>query len=99
MLNAKLHEQQEAYNSKSAYTAFCKIIPNSFGKHTYAYHYLKLRFYFEHWLILENIHRVTGLRQSRWLAPYIARNSELCVKARNDFEKDFYKLMNNAVYG
>ena len=99
MLSAKQHEQQEAYNTKARSTKFAKLVPNLFAKHNYACHYANLRFYLEHGLILKKIHRVLRFHQSRWLAPYIAKNSELRARARNDFEKEFYKLMNNAVYG
>ena len=38
-------------------------------------------------------------QQSRWLAPYIEKNSTLRAAAKNDFEKEFFKLMNNSIYG
>ena len=43
------------------------------------------------------MHRVIQFKQEAWLNRYIEMNTELKKKAENEFEKGFFKEMNNSV--
>ena len=52
-----------------------------------------------HGLILKEVHRVIQFNQEAWLKPHIGMNTRLRKEAKSEFEKDFFKLMNNSVFG
>ena len=62
-------------------------------------HIRNLKQTLEHDLKLKRVHKVIECYQEAWLKSYIDMNTELRKKTKNDFEKDLYKLMNNAVFG
>ena len=76
-----------------------KLIPNLFDKRKYVIHIRALDQALKHGLILEKIHRAIRFNQSDWMKSYIDFITQLRTQARNNFEKDFHKLMNNAVFG
>ena len=76
-----------------------KLIPNLFDKKKYVIHIRALDQALKHGLVLERIHRAIEFKQSAWMKEYIDFNTKLRTAAKNDFEKDFYNLMNNSVFG
>ena len=76
-----------------------KMIPNLRDKEKYVIHYKNLIQCLDMGLKIKHIHNGIKFVESNWMKPYIDKNTNLRSKAKNNFEKDFYKLMNNSVFG
>ena len=76
-----------------------KLVRNLYDKNNYAVHIRSLKQVLDHGMILKKVHRVIEFTQEVWLKPYKDMKSELSKLTKNDFEKDFLKLMINSVFG
>ncbi|XP_066594468.1 uncharacterized protein [Prorops nasuta] len=76
-----------------------KLLTTLYDKKRYVIHIRMLKTCLKHGLQLDKIHRILQFKQKEWLRVYIELNMELRVKANNDFEKNLYKLMDNAAFG
>ena len=76
-----------------------KLIPNLNDKEKYVIHRENLKLYESLGLKITKIHKGIKFHEEPWLEKYITLNTKLRTKAKNYFEKDFFKLMNHSVFG
>ena len=76
-----------------------ELVCNLHDKNNYVVYIRSLKQALNHGLIFKKVHRLIQFNQEAWLKEYIDMNTKLRKQAKNDFEKDFFKLMNNSVFG
>ena len=76
-----------------------KLVCDLRNKKKYVVHIKSLKQALNHGLKFKKVHRIIEFSQKAWLKPYIDMNTDLRKLAKDDFEKDLFKLMNNAVFG
>jgi len=87
------------YNTESFFDKQSCLVPNLYNKVKYVTHIKSLKLYKQLWLVVTKIHRVLEFQQFPWLKSYTNFNMDKRKAATSDFEKDFFKLMTNSVYG
>ena len=95
----KLHSDMPFLPERMKIDKTQKLVCNLHDKKKYVVHISILKQALDYGLKLKKVHRVIEFNQEAWLKKHIDMNTELRKKASNDFEKDFFKLMNNAVFG
>ena len=76
-----------------------KLVANLQDKTEYVIYIINLKQALNHGLVLTKVYRVIKFNQNAWLKSYIDMNTDVRKKLKNDFEKDFFRLINNAVFG
>ena len=74
-----------------------RLVTNQPCKIEYVIHIRNLKQALNRGLIWKRAHIVIKFNQKAWLKPYTDINTELRKKAKNYFQKDYFKLMNNAL--
>ena len=95
-LNVKLQKDD---STKVKVSKCEKLLLTLNNREKYVVHYRNLKLYLQLGLKLTKVHKVMSFKQDAFLKPYVEFNTKQRALAKNDFEKDFFKLMNNACFG
>ena len=93
-----LHKDLPLLHERKKINKVEKFIFNTKDKGKYVVHIKVLKQALNHGLIFKKVHRIIQFNQKDWLKPYIDMNTKLRKEAKNDFEKYFFKLMNNCFW-
>ena len=95
----KLHSDLPFLPERMKINKCTKLVCSTENKENYVVHIRALKQALNHGLKLTKVHRIIRFDQEDWSKQYIDMNTELRKEAKNNFEKDFFKLMNNSVFG
>ena len=95
----KLHSDLSFLPERMKIDKCSKLVCNAQNKENYFIHIRALKQALNNGLKFKKVHRVIQFDQEAWLKPYIDMNTKLRLQAKIEFEKDFFKLINNSVFG
>ncbi|XP_021958954.1 uncharacterized protein LOC110854831 [Folsomia candida] len=95
------HQHQQIQDLQVPESMFknAKLVADLLPKQHYVTHYRNLKMYIKLGLVITQVHRAVKFTQRAWMKPFILFNTEMRKKAITDFEKDFFKLLNNSSFG
>ena len=91
--------QKELKKKMNIKHSTAKLIPHLADHKNYCVRYRSLKYLVNLGVEIKKVHTIVSFKQKKWLKPYIDFNTEMRKQAKNDFEKDFFKLMNSSVFG
>ena len=92
-----LHNNLPFMCEKKKINGVQKLVPSLYDKKKHIIHITALDQALKNGLVLDKVHRAIEFDQSAWLAPHIEFNTQLRTRDKNNFQKDFFKLMNISV--
>jgi hypothetical protein len=95
----KQHATNDKPNPKMRLGTVKKLVPNLMHKKNYIIHYRALKQALQHGLVLKKVHRGISYHQKAWIEPYIIKNTKLRAESKDEFEKDLFKFIMNAIFG
>lgn len=98
-IDASLLSDYQRAHCDGSHSKFEKLVPHFYERERYVVHYVALKYYLEKGMKITKVHRVLSFNQSPWLKEYIEKNTKRRQQETSTFGRDFYKLMNNSVYG
>lgn len=90
---------QQLHPDATSYHPCQKLLLTCFDKERYVVHSKILKFYLQQGMKIGKFHRAIEFQQEKVFEPYILKNSERRSQANSDFEKNYYKLKNNSLFG
>ena len=93
-----IHKDLPSFSESKKVNNVEKLICDIEGKKKYVIHVRALKQAINNGSKFKNVHRIIQFKQKAWLKVYIDMNTELSKNAKNKFEKNFFKLMNNSVF-